>query len=116
MNGYFLPIPSYPQPNLFACVLSHVLLCSPWTVATSSVHLSMGSSRQEYWNRLPFPSPGDLPDPGIFPTPGIKPTSLTFLALAGGLFTTGTTHMCSYHPLSPLVFFLITLVTSVLSI
>ena len=20
---------------------------------------------QEYWNRLPFPSPGDLPDPGI---------------------------------------------------
>ena len=27
--------------------------------------LSMGFSRQEYWNRLPFPSPGDLPDPGI---------------------------------------------------
>ena len=21
--------------------------------------------RQEYWSRLPFPSPGDLPDPGI---------------------------------------------------
>ena len=27
--------------------------------------LSMGSSRQEYWSGLPFPSPGDLPDPGI---------------------------------------------------
>ena len=26
---------------------------------------SMGFSRQEYWNGLPFPSPGDLPNPGI---------------------------------------------------
>ena len=25
----------------------------------------MGFPRQEYWNELPFPSPGDLPDPGI---------------------------------------------------
>ena len=25
----------------------------------------MGFSRQEYWSRLPFPSPGDLPNPGI---------------------------------------------------
>ena len=29
---------------------------------------SMGFSRQEYWNGLPFPSPGDLPNPGIKPT------------------------------------------------
>ena len=28
---------------------------------------SMGFSRQEYWSRLPFPSPGDLPSPGIEP-------------------------------------------------
>ena len=27
--------------------------------------LSMEFSRQEYWSRLPFPSPGDLPNPGI---------------------------------------------------
>ena len=27
--------------------------------------LSMGFSRQEYWNVLPFPSPGDPPNPGI---------------------------------------------------
>ena len=27
--------------------------------------LSMEFSRQEYWNGLPFPSPGDLPNPGI---------------------------------------------------
>ena len=41
--------------------------------------LSMGSSRQEYWSALPFPTPGDLP------MAEIKPASL---ALAGGLFTT----------------------------
>ena len=39
---------------------------------------SMGFSRQEYQNGLPFPSPGDLPGPGIKPT---------FLALANGIFT-----------------------------
>ena len=27
----------------------------------------MEFSTQEYWSRLPFPSPGDLPDPGIEP-------------------------------------------------
>ena len=27
----------------------------------------MGFSRKEYWNGLPFPSPGDLPDAGIEP-------------------------------------------------
>ena len=26
--------------------------------------LSMEFSRQEYWSRLPFTSPGDFPDPG----------------------------------------------------
>ena len=35
-----------------------------WTVACQA-SLSMEFSRQEYWNGLPFPSPGDLPDPGI---------------------------------------------------
>ena len=39
----------------------------------------MGFSRQEYWNRLPYPPPGDLPDPGF------KPASP---ALAGSFFTT----------------------------
>ena len=35
-----------------------------WTVALQA-SLSMGFQRQEYWNRLPFPSPGDLPNPGV---------------------------------------------------
>ena len=39
-------------------------LCDPWTVAHQAPP-SMGFSRQEYWSRFPFPSPGDLPDPGI---------------------------------------------------
>ena len=42
------------------------LFVTSWTVnyqATSS----MGFSRQEYWSRLPFPSPGDLSDLGIEP-------------------------------------------------
>ena len=43
---------------------NHVqLFATPWTVAL----LSMGFSRQEYWDGLPFPSPGDLPNLGIKP-------------------------------------------------
>ena len=43
------------------------------------VLLSMGFPTQEYWDGLPFPSPGDLPDPGI---------KLTSPALVGRFFTT----------------------------
>ena len=39
-------------------------LAIPWTLACQAP-LSMGFPRQEYWNRLPFPSPGDLPHPGM---------------------------------------------------
>ena len=39
---------------------------TPWTIARQ-FPLSLGFSRQEYWSRLPFPSPGELPDPGIKP-------------------------------------------------
>ena len=48
-------------------MLSHVQLSATlWTVAQQA-SLSMGFSRQKYWNGLPFPTPGDLPDPGIEP-------------------------------------------------
>ena len=37
----------------------------------------MGFSRQEYWNGLPFPSPGDLPNPGIKPeSPALQADAL----------------------------------------
>ena len=33
--------------------------------------------RQEYWNELPFPSPGGLPDPGIKPgSPALQADSV----------------------------------------
>ena len=45
--------------------LSRVRLFSTsWTVAYQAPP-PMEFSRQEYWSRLPFPSPGDFPDPGI---------------------------------------------------
>ena len=48
-----------------AMMLSHVqLFVTPWTI-TQQVPLSMEFSRQKYWSRLPFPSPGDLPNPGL---------------------------------------------------
>ena len=37
----------------------------------------MEFSRQRYWSRLPFPTPGDPPDPGIEPRSPV---------LAGGFF------------------------------
>ena len=51
-------------------------LATPWTVACQAP-LFMGFSRQEYWNGLPFPSPGDLPDPGIEPgSPALQADAL----------------------------------------
>ena len=50
---------------------------SSWAVA-HQVPLSVGFSRQEYWNGLPFLFPGDLPDPGI---------ELLFSCTPGGFFT-----------------------------
>ena len=64
------------------CVLSDFqLFATPWTVACQ-VPLTMRLSRQEYWNGLPFLSPGDLPDPGIQPMSPVSPAS------AGRFFTT----------------------------
>ena len=39
-------------------------IATPWT-AVHQTPLSMGFSRQKYWNGPPFPSPEDLPDPGM---------------------------------------------------
>ena len=67
-----------------ACVLSCFssvrLFATLWTVAHQAP-LAMGFPRQEHWNGLPCPPPGDLVDPGI------EPTSLASPALAGGFVT-----------------------------
>ena len=60
-------------------LISHMqLTVTPWIVARQAP-LSKKFCRQEYWSRLPFPSPGDPPNPGIEP---FSP------ALAGEFFTT----------------------------
>ena len=52
------------------------LFATPWIVAHQAPP-SMEFSRQEYWNGLPFPSPGDLPDPGIEPrSPALRADAL----------------------------------------
>ena len=56
----------------------------PWSVAHQALQ-SMKFSRQEYWNRLPFSTPGDLPDPGT------EPTSFASPASAGRFFITRAT-------------------------
>ena len=52
------------------CMLSHFscvqLFVTLWIVAHQAL-LSMGFSRQDYWNALPCPPPRDLPDLGTEP-------------------------------------------------
>ena len=64
---------------------------TPWTVAHQAP-LSMGFSKQEYWNELPCPPPGDLPDPRT------EPGSLTSPALAGSFLKTSTTWEALCYP------------------
>ena len=73
---------------LCACMLSH--FSHVWLFATPrpivcQAPLSVGFSKQEYWNGLPFLSPGVLSNPGI------ESASLISPALAGRFFTTSTT-------------------------
>ena len=100
-SGQFM-IPK--PPCTCFCVLNHSVMSDsamPWTVACQAP-LCMEFSRQEYWGRLPFPTPGNLPEPGNEPT---SP------ALAGRFFTTcfwsSLNSRCpssrrTYRPFSPL--------------
>jgi len=64
---------------------SHVqLFATLWTVACQAP-LSTEFFRQEYWNELPFPPPGDLLDPGIELVSFVSP------ALADVFITTSAT-------------------------
>ena len=71
--------------SIVLLLLSHSVMfnsfATPWIVDHQAL-LPVGYSREEYWSRLPFPSPGDLPNPGI------KPVSLAHVpCIAGGFFT-----------------------------
>ena len=65
-------------------------LCDPMNCSPQAP-LSMEFSRQEYWSRLPFPTPGNHPNPAI------ELASLGSPALAGGFFTTSTTWEAYTH-------------------
>ena len=59
---------------------SYQTLCDPMDSIAYEAPLSMGFSKQEHWNGLPFPTSGDVPDSGI------KLSSPASQALTGVLF------------------------------
>ena len=69
---------------MLSCFSHFWLFMTQWNVAHQA-HLSIGFSRQEYWNKLP------CPPPGVLPNPGIKLTSLNSPVLAGVFFTSSAT-------------------------
>ena len=83
LNRYV--VQNLPTDPHYVCMCSvaqsRLTLCNPMDCSPQAL-LPMEFSRQEYWNRLSFPTPGDLPNPGI------KPTSHVSSALAHRFFTT----------------------------
>ena len=80
-----------------ACSVTQLCLtfCYPMDLICQAPQ-SMEFSRQEYWCRLPFPTPGDLLDPGIEHTSPESP------ALAGRFFSTeppGKPMLCIHEQL-----------------
>ena len=72
--------------QFFAFMLSSFsrvqFFATQWIVALQAP-LSMGFFRQEYWDGLPCPPPGDLPDPRI------EPVSLSLLHWQAGSLSLG---------------------------
>ena len=79
----------YISIGMCAWSLSHVRLFVTPRTAARQAPLSVGLSQQEYWSRLPFPTPGDLSNPGT------EPPCLAAPALAGRFFTSREiTYLC----------------------
>ena len=78
-------LPALSHSTLMLSHFSHVQLFATPLTAACQIPLSIGFSRQEYWNRLPCLPSGDLPHSGMEPTSFMFPTS------AGGFFTTSST-------------------------
>ena len=75
LHGDIVRVQLHRLTPLCCLVVSHSFT-TPWTVAHQAP-LSMQFSRQEYWSRLPFPSPGNLSNPGIKPMlPALQVDSL----------------------------------------
>ena len=81
-KGPFLPLLTFisysPRGK---CMLSHVqLFATPWTVVPQPP-LSMEFSTQEYWSRLPFPTPGDRLHPWVEHLSLVLPAFFTIVPL-----------------------------------
>ena len=77
--GYFTtsPIAITHIFPMYVVAQSCPSLATPWT-APCQVPLSTAFSRQEYWNELPCPPPGDVSNPGIEPrSPSLQADSLS---------------------------------------
>ena len=69
---------------MYSIVQLYQIFATPKMV-DCQIPLPMEFFRQEYWSRLPYPTPEHLPDPGIEPATHVSP------ALAGRFITTSTT-------------------------
>ena len=72
----------------YACLLSHfshVRLFATLRTVACQTPLSMGFSRQKYWNGLPFPFPGDFPNLGTEPSSPASPALQTVSLLLSHL-------------------------------
>jgi len=66
---------------LCRCSVASNSFVTPWSVVHQTP-LSRGFPKQEYWDELPFPSPGNLPKPGIEPvSPALQVDSLPLCRL-----------------------------------
>ena len=75
-NPRILEWVTYPFSRKWKSLTPVQLFATLWTVACQAP-LSMEFSRPEYWNGLPFPSPGHLPKLGIKPeSPALQIDSL----------------------------------------
>ena len=85
--------------SVHVCVQAHSVMSDPYSIPQTVARqapLSIEFSRQEYWNGLPYPTPGDLPDPGT------EPASLVCTALTGVFFTTGSPGKPAEIPIIPI--------------
>ena len=73
------------------------LFVTSWTLARQ-VLLSIGFSRQEYWNGMLCALPGDLPDPGIEPmSPELQADSLPTEPPGKPNYALATTNLFLFH-------------------
>ena len=79
------------------CTQLHLTLCNAMDCSPPG-SLSMEFSRQEYWNGLSFPTPGDFLSSLIEPTSFVSPT------LADGLIITSATSEALFNDIFQVVF------------